>query len=1435
MRAHFHSSSFFQSPLGRFRTALALLGAILLLLLWSCQLGSGTKVEDTASFDQLYDSLSKYDSVIIVFNDANGRFLDTVYQGKVDSHAKLVNLPVKGWDGGKAIIRITGITGGKVVYEVEKKFDGTVNQVDVTTYVILPGTALSGNFQDWPMTVGDSLKLPVITVTPDALNDKSIRWSVSDSSILQLGSDLVRAKSPGNANLTARLRTDSTKAFVILVTVNSNTRLPDSLFLSPNPMQLSASGAPGQFTIRSTPATADKSLDWKSDDSTIARVSPDGSVQGLKPGSTRIWATSKIKSGTIASADVQVAAEIPVTQIAFLNKPGNLFVGGVPESLLVQVTPTTANLEVDFSLADSSLASIANGKLTALKAGTAQVIAKSRRYPTITDTLRLTILAGVPVQSVSIANKPASALYTGGPALNLRASALPSQAPQIFAWRSSAPSLASIDDSGKVVALSPGAVIIYALSKVDSTRRDSATLQIKRDMPQLAVGRDTVISVGQSITFTPVAPKQSGGSIVQFKWDLDGDQVWDDSASALKPVSFTYNQAKDYAARFYIKDDQGNDTTVLRQVKAVSGSVVLIQAPLDKSYASKSPIKVTWTVDGKAQDSLTQETLKDGANTVTRAFRDSLNRVFSASITVFFDTVAPNKPLVHGIPLTAGTQPTWTWATGGGGGTGAFRVSVDSETFSGAEIRDTSFTPASALAAGAHTFYVQERDAAGNWSTSGKFTTTIDLTVPASPTVHVAPAGTTNQAKPVWTWSSAGGSGQFQFLLDKNDFSGVIASVPDTTFTPATGLADGSHTLYVRERGKAGTWSTAGSAGVVIDATPPQAPSVSAPPSPTNFRRPTWTWATRGGGSGNWRYKMGDSNLSAGATETFNAYYTPSTDLAAGTYTLHVQERDSVGNWSASDSASVTIDLSAPNQPNIVSPPTPTRSARPTWTWSSNGGGGNGTYQYQLDANPAVTTTSLTFTPGSALADGTHTLKVQEKNNAGTWSLASSSSVLVKSAPLAPTVSVTAALTNAPNWTWTPAANSGGNGTYVYQLDGGPNSSAQPVTQYSPVLGEGSHTLCVYEQDVLGSGAQGCKSLQVDLTPPLVTFTAPLGMAKVFSNSPNATGTATDANDIKSISYILNSGAAQSSAFTGSPWTLNSISWVEDRNILTVTVTDNANNSTTIRDTVYKKSNVIFVRKTATGDGTSWANAYGELNIPLSNSALTGKAIWVSAGTYTPTVAQLTSGSGMEVPTDDSVYGGFASNGTGISLATRDINLNQTIIQDPNGDGGLLVYLSGANIIFNGFILEKANSAISISNGINDKIISSTIRNCTSPYNDPAVIYSDGTSLIDSCVFTGNLNTHRGAVRGSGFVISNTTIQDNTSSSLVGGINVQGDVTMHHMTFSDNLYDDGNGGHASGHVAVTFGTLTYQKSTCTFDGLADGSGISNLGATVIAY
>ncbi|MBN1837663.1 MAG: Ig-like domain-containing protein [Spirochaetales bacterium] len=108
-----------------------------------------------------------------------------------------------------------------------------------------------------------------------------------------------------------------------------------------------------------------------------------------------------------------------------------------------------------------------------------------------------------------------------------------------------------------------------------------------------------------------------------------------------------------------------------------------------------------------------------------------------------------------------------------------------------------------------------------------------------------------------------------------------------------------------------------------------------------------------------------------------------------GTYTLELDVEDRAGNERA-DTMSLTVDRAYPTAPSITVPdPDPyyaTRDTTPTWAWVSTAGDGSGTYYFHLDSAGEDKEDVTSFTPGTALSYGTHTLHVRESDTAGNLS-----------------------------------------------------------------------------------------------------------------------------------------------------------------------------------------------------------------------------------------------------------------------------------------------------------------------------------------------------------------------------------------------------------------------------------------------------------------
>ncbi|MCD6359901.1 MAG: DUF1566 domain-containing protein, partial [Armatimonadetes bacterium] len=204
-----------------------------------------------------------------------------------------------------------------------------------------------------------------------------------------------------------------------------------------------------------------------------------------------------------------------------------------------------------------------------------------------------------------------------------------------------------------------------------------------------------------------------------------------------------------------------------------------------------------------------------------------------------------------------------------------------------------------------------------------------------------------------------------------------------------------------------------------------QAPDITAPPAPIDLVATPSSWSNTNSFSINWTNPSDASGIQGayyklGSAPTSNTDGTYTTDkpftvsaTGEGEVTIYVWLKDGVSNidYNNNSSAMLHYDATAPSAPTVTGT-SPTNDTTPTWDWRT-GGGGNGTFRYKLDksdlATGAIETTSTSFTPAPALSAGSHTLYVQERDDAGNWSSSGSSAIVIDTtAPTDGTLEATA-------------------------------------------------------------------------------------------------------------------------------------------------------------------------------------------------------------------------------------------------------------------------------------------------------------------------------------------------------------------------------------------------------------------------------------------
>ncbi len=229
---------------------------------------------------------------------------------------------------------------------------------------------------------------------------------------------------------------------------------------------------------------------------------------------------------------------------------------------------------------------------------------------------------------------------------------------------------------------------------------------------------------------------------------------------------------------------------------------------------------------------------------------------------------------------------------------------------------------------------------------------------------------------------------------------------------------------------------------------------------------------------------------------------------------------------------------------------------------------------------------------------------------------------------------------------------------------------------------------------------------------------------------------------------------------------------------------------------------ITYVNGTAlgAGDGTSWTDAYTDLNSALE--AATNGEIWISEGTYTPINIELDTFNTFAVAREISIYGGFA--GTETTKEERVLGENTTILS-----GDIL-----GNDIDNNFTTNKEDNVFHImmisspdlSTIILDGITFRGGHTREASDNDDlswrgGAIYSFNTLNITNCNFNNNFARSAGSIYlvsgtpggSNGSTIDNCVFERNACVTQGAGVfaTTIDDVTISNSTFQNNTTNRG--------------------------------------------
>lgn len=243
-------------------------------------------------------------------------------------------------------------------------------------------------------------------------------------------------------------------------------------------------------------------------------------------------------------------------------------------------------------------------------------------------------------------------------------------------------------------------------------------------------------------------------------------------------------------------------------------------------------------------------------------------------------------------------------------------------------------------------------------------------------------------------------------------------------------------------------------------------------------------------------------------------------------------------------------------------------------------------------------------------------------------------------------------------------------------------------------------------------------------------------------------------------------------------------------------------------------------------DGTSWANAYPDLQSALTADPWPSQ-IWGAQGIYYPDITGDTDSdlreATFQLKNEVALYGGFPNTGTP-TFTDRDFITHTTILSGDidqndgddfaNSDGNAYHVLTGsdtnATAILDGFTISSGNAddpnlPFAAGGGLYSERGSPTLTNCsfTGNYGDfgGGVYNSFASPSLTNCTFSDNHAVLGGGIysqNGSSCRVTNCLFSGNRASAGGGLYNLLSSLTLTSCTFSGNRADGGGGVYNDG-------------------------------------
>jgi len=416
------------------------------------------------------------------------------------------------------------------------------------------------------------------TVLPDGAEYDAIKWTCSDGMVASISSNgTVTALSAGTATINA---TTSGLTGTATITVKAKIIAVESVSIDNAAVTLTEGETVTLHEYVAPENASDKSVTWSSSDQGVATVDANGKVTAVKAGKANVTVTTT-DGGKTATCEITVKAKIVNVTGVTLDKTEISLVEGNSETLTATVSPSNAtNKDVTWTSSSTSVATVdSNGKVTAVKAGTATITVKTSDGSK-TATCKVTVTAkSVAVTGVTL-NKTTLSLVEGSTE-TLTATISPSNATnKNVTWTSSSTSVATVDANGKVTAVKAGTATI-TVKTADGSK--TATCKVTVTAKTVSV---TGVTLNKSTLTLVEGASETLNATISPSTATNQNVTWSTSNSSIATVSNgKVTAVKAGTATITVKTADGGKTATCK-VTVTAKTVAVTEISLNKTSLS---------------------------------------------------------------------------------------------------------------------------------------------------------------------------------------------------------------------------------------------------------------------------------------------------------------------------------------------------------------------------------------------------------------------------------------------------------------------------------------------------------------------------------------------------------------------------------------------------------------------------------------------------------------------------------------------------------------------------------------------------------------------------------------------------------------------------------------------------------------------------------